>query len=68
MTTGDLFDDPQQIGLGSGVLLLRRFAKDMDKTLIAAIQTIIAQTPLRHMITRVVTGCRKTMTIATLSA
>lgn len=56
MTTGDLFDDlpdhgPQPFSLGSGAVVLRRFARDTDTALIAAIQAIVAQAPLRHMIT-----------------
>ena len=56
MTTGDLFDDlpdhgSQALSLGSGAVVLRRFAGDTDKTLIAATQAIFAQAPLRHMIT-----------------
>lgn len=56
MTTGDLFDDlpdhgPQPFSLGSGAVVLRRFARDTETALIAAIQAIVAQAPLRHMIT-----------------
>lgn len=52
----DLFDDlsdtnPPQIYLGEGAILLRGFAKEVDKVLLNAIDRIIVDAPFRHMIT-----------------
>ena len=37
--------------LADGAILLRGFAKDVDSTLISAFEDVIAQAPLRHMVT-----------------
>ena len=37
--------------LADGAILLRGFAKDVDSTLISAFEEVIAQAPLRHMVT-----------------
>ena len=52
----DLFDDlpdpnPPQICLGEGAILLRGFAKEVDKVLLNAVDRIIVDAPFRHMIT-----------------
>ena len=54
--TADLFDDlpdlnPQQIQLADGAMLLRGFAKEVDSALVGAVNDVIAQAPLRHLIT-----------------
>lgn len=56
MKNADLFDDlpdsnPQQLRLAEGALLLRGFVKDIDQMLLRQIEEVIAQAPLRHMIT-----------------
>jgi alkylated DNA repair protein (DNA oxidative demethylase) len=56
MKTADLFDDlpgskPQQLSLGEGALLLRGFVTAIDHILLGEIEAILAQAPLRHMIT-----------------
>jgi alkylated DNA repair protein (DNA oxidative demethylase) len=56
METADLFDDlpeskPLQLSLGEGALLLRGFVKEIDHILLGKIEAILAQAPLRHMIT-----------------
>jgi DNA oxidative demethylase len=56
MVTADLFDDlpgspPQQIRLAEGALLLRGFVKDIDRVLLQQVDGVLAQAPLRHMIT-----------------
>lgn len=52
----DLFEDLpdlhlQQICLDDGAFLLRGFAKNVDTALMSALDKVIAQAPLRHMIT-----------------
>ncbi len=54
--TADLFDGPAdihppQIRLGEGAVLLRGFVKDVANVLVRALEEIVAQAPLRHMIT-----------------
>lgn len=54
--TLDLFEgltgvEPTQTCLAEGAVLLRGFAKRVDKALVNAIDEVIAQAPLRHMIT-----------------
>lgn len=54
--TADLFDilpdiHTQQIRLGDGAVLLRGFVKDIEKSLVSELEEIVAQAPLRHMIT-----------------
>ncbi|MHB1677968.1 MAG: DNA oxidative demethylase AlkB [Sulfuriferula sp.] len=54
--TADLFDDlpdnnPQQIRLGDGAILLRGFVKEVDIALVSALEKIVAQAPFRHMTT-----------------
>ena len=56
METADLFDDlpeskPRQLNLGEGALLLRGFVKEFDHILLSELEAILAQAPLRHMIT-----------------
>lgn len=56
MVTADLFDglpdiNPQQVRLGDGAVLLRGFVKDVDNALVSALKEVVAQAPLRHMIT-----------------
>ena len=56
METADLFDDlpesnPLQLSLGEGALILRGFVKEFDHILLGEIEAILAQAPLRHMIT-----------------
>jgi len=56
METADLFDDlpesnPLQLSLGEGALMLRGFVKAIDHILLGEIEAILAQAPLRHMIT-----------------
>lgn len=56
METADLFDDlpesaPLQLSLGEGALILRGFVKAIDHILLGEIEAILAQAPLRHMIT-----------------
>ena len=41
----------QQVCLDDGAFLLRGFAKNVDTALISALDKVIAQAPLRHMIT-----------------
>ena len=41
----------QQICLDDGALLLRGFAKNVDTALMSAIEKVVAQSPLRHMVT-----------------
>ena len=52
----DLFDDLpdlnlQHICLDDGAFLLRGFAKNVDTALISAIEKVVPQSPLRHMVT-----------------
>ena len=52
----DLFDDLpdlnlQQICFDDGAFLLRGFAKNVDTALMSALEKVVAQSPLRHMIT-----------------
>jgi alkylated DNA repair protein (DNA oxidative demethylase) len=54
--TADLFDDlpdlhPQWIQLADGAVLLRGFAKEVDSALVGAVNQVISQAPLRHLIT-----------------
>ena len=54
--TADLFDSigdsaPSQEAMAEGAVLLRGFARPQQHELIAAIKTIIAQAPFRHLIT-----------------
>lgn len=49
MTSG-LFDEPQE-PLGDGAVLLRAFALGEAEALFAAAQGVIAEAPLRHMVT-----------------
>lgn len=49
MTSG-LFDEPQE-PLGDGAVLLRAFALGEAEALFAAVQGVIAEAPLRHMVT-----------------
>lgn len=56
METADLFDDlPEsnlrQLSLGEGALMLRGFVKEIEHILLREIEAILAQAPLRHMIT-----------------
>jgi alkylated DNA repair protein (DNA oxidative demethylase) len=54
--TADLFADqllpalPDEV-LGEGAIVLRGFAKDIEPALLCAVDDVIAQAPLRHMIT-----------------
>jgi alkylated DNA repair protein (DNA oxidative demethylase) len=50
MTAG-LFDDEPQEPLGDGAVLLRGFARGEADGLFAAAQAVIAEAPLRHMVT-----------------
>jgi len=52
----DLFDAQpdfslQQVRLDNGAFLLRGFAENMDAELMSTLENVIAQAPLRHMIT-----------------
>lgn len=52
----DLFDglahtNPHQVRLGEGAVLLRGFVEDVADALIVALEEIIAQASLRHMVT-----------------
>ena len=52
----DLFDEQpdfslQQVRLDNGAFLLRGFAENMDAELMSTLENVIAQAPLRHMIT-----------------
>jgi alkylated DNA repair protein (DNA oxidative demethylase) len=53
--TADLFDSaeilPSRDQIGEGAVLLRGFARPMQHDLMAAIETITAQAPFRHMVT-----------------
>jgi alkylated DNA repair protein (DNA oxidative demethylase) len=54
--TFDLFDglpdpNPRQIPLADGAVLLRGFAGTIDNVLVSAVNEVIAQAPLRHLIT-----------------
>lgn len=54
--TADLFDDlpdpsPQRIPLADGALLMRGFAKESDNALVGAVNQVVAEAPLRHLIT-----------------
>jgi alkylated DNA repair protein (DNA oxidative demethylase) len=54
--TFDLFDglpdpNPQQIPLADGAVLLRGFAGTIGSVLVSAVNEVIAQAPLRHLIT-----------------
>src|SRR5437868_12458481 len=55
--TLDLFEEtadsnaPAQEPLEPGAVVLRRFAKARDAELLAAVQQVISQAPLRHMVT-----------------
>lgn len=56
ISTADLFEDqadklPQQFILAEGAVLLRAFAKEIDQDLLREIEAVVAQAPLRHMIT-----------------
>ncbi|MEJ8810114.1 DNA oxidative demethylase AlkB [Variovorax ureilyticus] len=52
--TQDLFDDEAASGplpLAPGAVVLRRFARPYDGALLDAVREVIAQAPLRHMVT-----------------
>jgi len=52
--TQDLFDDEvdsEQLPLGLGAVVLRRFARPDETALLAAVRQVIEQAPLRHMVT-----------------
>lgn len=53
--TADLFDDlpPEQATslIAPGALLLHGFARDMDALLLNALEAVVAQAPLRHLVT-----------------
>lgn len=54
--TADLFEgvpdpNPQHVALADGAVLLRGFAKDADIALLAAVNEVIGQAPLRHLVT-----------------
>ncbi len=54
--TGDLFDglpdpNPSRIPLADGAVLLRGFVADIDNILVSAVDDVIAQAPLRHLVT-----------------
>lgn len=54
--TGDLFENlpdvnPQCVSLGDGAILLRGFAKEADSALLRAVNEVIVQAPLRHLVT-----------------
>jgi alkylated DNA repair protein (DNA oxidative demethylase) len=54
--TKDLFDLESEVGcrqeqLGPGAVVLRGFARADEAALLAALQDVIAQAPLRHMVT-----------------
>ena len=54
--TGDLFEglpdlNPRQIHLADGAVLLRGFAGEVDRVLLCAVEEVIAQAPLRHLVT-----------------
>ena len=55
--TADLFDDLPPAGpaaptsIAPGAVLLRGFAREIDAALLRAIAAVIAQAPLRHMLT-----------------
>lgn len=54
--TADLFEDvpdpnPQRVALADGAVLLRGFAKGADTALLAGVNQVIAQAPLRHLVT-----------------
>jgi alkylated DNA repair protein (DNA oxidative demethylase) len=54
--TADLFDSssdvrPSRETMAEGAVLLRAFAKPVERDLIAALRDIAAQAPLRHMVT-----------------
>ncbi len=54
--TADLFADlpdnnPTEIRLADGAMLLRGFAKNIDRALLHAIEQAVAQAPFRHMTT-----------------
>lgn len=56
MLTADLFDDlppnnSPQLNLAEGALLLRGFVTKIDYVLLREIEAILAQAPLRHMVT-----------------
>lgn len=54
--TADLFDDLPALGpahelIAPGAVLLRGFAREVDAALLQALDDVIAQAPLRHLIT-----------------
>jgi len=53
--TSDLFDglppDDVHSPIGPGAVLLRGFGRDADVALLQAVEAVIAQAPLRHMLT-----------------
>ena len=63
----DLFDDlptlPEAVPLAPGAVLLRAFAYEQAATRLQAVETVLAQVPLRHM----QTPGGHTMTVATAS-
>src|SRR5688572_12123362 len=50
MTTRSLFDDPTE-PLAPGAVVLRGFAEGLAGELLADLQPVIGQAPLRHMVT-----------------
>jgi alkylated DNA repair protein (DNA oxidative demethylase) len=56
METADLFGDlpenkPRQLSLGEGAFILRGFVREIDHILLREVEAILAQAPLRHMVT-----------------
>src|SRR4051794_40168020 len=53
--TADLFDSvealPEREQIGDGAMLLRRFARQIQHELLAAIGDVVARSPFRHMST-----------------
>src|SRR5215469_16670912 len=51
----DLFDtqhcDSEKVALGTDAVVLRRFACDIEAELLAALGAVVAQAPIRHMVT-----------------
>ncbi|MES2509885.1 MAG: DNA oxidative demethylase AlkB [Pseudomonadota bacterium] len=55
MTTSDLFGEPEQneeqVAIAPGAFLLRGFARKQDGELLEAFDAVVAQAPLRHLVT-----------------
>lgn len=49
MPTPQLFDDPAALALAPGAVLLRGFARASAEALLAALDAVLAEAPLRHM-------------------